>query len=278
MVVYLDVLFLVNSTVNLLLLLACCRFAGREVPLWRMILAGSLGGAYAVLAALPALQVLSGWTGKAVSAFLMLLTAYGWGRQLMRMAVWLALLSAAFAGVVLMLSSVFGVGVYMIGGTAVYPISFGTLVLLAGVSYCVIALALQQFGKYSAAEDLKPVTICCAGKRHRFTALMDNGNVLRDPVTGQQVFVLDGRFAASLLPQLSLPALQQPAEAFTHLAKLVPGLRLVPYRAVGVSSGLLLAVKSDWIILGKKKLPGATVAFSPSPVSGGAYQVIAGGS
>jgi len=276
--IYLDVLFAVNAVVNILLLHAACLFAGRQLPAWRILLAGTLGGVYAVLAAVVALPWISGWAGKSIGAAAMILTAYGLQRQTLRLAIWFCILCAAFAGVVLMLTGLFGVEVYMVGGTAVYPISVPTLVLTAGISYCVIALMLKRFGWNSAAESLRPITICVAGNKQRFTALVDTGNLLHDPVSGRQVFVLDFRWAEKLVPALQEKALAQPAETFAELAGSVPGLRLVPYRAVGVPSGLLLAVKSDWILLGNKKVPGATVAFSPSPVSDGAYQVIAGGS
>lgn len=278
MTVYLDVLFALNAVVNILLLHAVCLFAGRQTGALRLILAGCLGGVYAVLAALPQLQWLGLWPGKMVCAALMLLAAFGWQRQTLRLALWFGVLSAAFAGVVLVLTGVFGVGVFMLGGTAVYPISVQALVLTAGISYCAVSLLLKHFGRHSAAADLRPITICLAGQKHRFTALVDTGNLLRDPLTGKEVFVLDSSCAGQLLPVLQGIPLTQPTQIFAKLAPRVPGLRLVPYRAVGVPSGLLLAVRCDWVLLGEKKLPGATVAFSPSPVSGGAYQVIAGGS
>lgn len=278
MIVYLDVLFAVNAVVNVLLLHAACLFAGKQVGFGRLVLAGSLGGLYAVLAALPQYAWLSFWPGKLACAVGMLLAAFGLSHQTLRLGLWFAILSAAFAGIVLILTGLFGVEVYMLGGTAVYPISVPALTLTAGISYCAVCLFLKNFGKQSAASDLRPVTICLAGQKHRFTALVDTGNLLRDPLTGKPVFVLDAAYVGTLVPFLQDRALEHPTELFAQLASGIPGLRLVPYRAVGVPSGMLLAVKSDWVILGKKRLPGVTVAFSPSPVSGGEYQVIAGGS
>ncbi len=278
MIVYLDVLFFINTAVNILLLLSACRFAGKRPKPARLIAAGALGGAYAVLTALPELQSLSGWAGRMACVLSMLLIAFGWGIQTVRLGVWFLLLSVAFAGVVLLLTGVFGVGVYMVGGTAVYPISAPTLVLLSGVSYLAVSLLLRGFSRQSMAAALKSVTICCRGRKHRYTALLDTGNTLRDPMTGKPVFVLDSGCANELLPELRSQDMARPAEAFSALAKTLPGLRLLPYRAVGVEGGLLLGIRCDWVMLGKEKITGATVAFSPSPVSRGNYQVIAGGS
>lgn len=52
---------------------------------------------------------------------------------------------------------------------------------------------------------------------------------------------------------------------------------LAAYRAVGVEYGMLLAVRTDRVELGSRKLEGLLVALSPTPVSdGGGYQALIG--
>jgi stage II sporulation protein GA (sporulation sigma-E factor processing peptidase) len=52
---------------------------------------------------------------------------------------------------------------------------------------------------------------------------------------------------------------------------------LLPYRAVGVERGVLLAVRMDRVIIGERE-EGTLVALSPTPVSdGGGYRVLTGG-
>ena len=70
-----------------------------------------------------------------------------------------------------------------------------------------------------------------------------------------------------------------PAELMRRLMLEHPGLRarLVPYRAVGVSQGLLLAVRCERKGKDGKFAP-ALAAFSPTPVSsGGDYEALTGG-
>ena len=56
------------------------------------------------------------------------------------------------------------------------------------------------------------------------------------------------------------------------------GWRLLPYRAVGVERGMLLAVKADSVTVGTENFGRLLVALSPTPVSdGGAYQALIGG-
>ena len=278
MIVYADLLFLLNFAVNFMLLDGAALFAGRARRLPRVLLAAALGALYALAAAMPQLAALRFFAFKLLLAGAMLLVAYGPSAQLPRLAIWFALLSMAFAGVVLLVAALFGTGLYVVGGTALYPVSFSALVLTAGLSYGVLGLVLRRFGRHGAHSDLRPVTICLQGRQLHCTALLDNGNSLRDPLSGQSVFVVEAQSMQRLVPALRGQALTQPDALLVTLADSLPGLRLIPYRAVGVQSGLLLALRSDWVLLGAERRAGAVIAVSPSPVSArGEYQVLAGG-
>ena len=58
----------------------------------------------------------------------------------------------------------------------------------------------------------------------------------------------------------------------------VKGFSLLPYRAVGVPHGLLLAMRAEEIRIGKRVEKNMLVALSPTPVSdGGGYHALIGG-
>lgn len=80
----------------------------------------------------------------------------------------------------------------------------------------------------------------------------------------------------ALLP-MPLP-LDRPVDALSVLgAQGIKGFRLLPYRAVGVGSGMLLALKADAVKVGKTDYGSILVALSPTPVSdGGGYQALIG--
>ena len=83
-----------------------------------------------------------------------------------------------------------------------------------------------------------------------------------------------------VLPGEMLELLNRPAEAMERFGGTPWGrrLRLLPYCAVGVACGFLLAVRCDSISVGGKEYGGLLVALSPTPVSdGGGYQALFGG-
>ncbi len=104
------------------------------------------------------------------------------------------------------------------------------------------------------------------------TALRDTGNALRDPITGTGILVVDMR-AARELTGLSDALLRDPVTAVKQQA--IPGLHLVPFRAVGSSSSLLLAKKYD-VKIGNVRGP-RLVAFAPDGLGGGDYRALTGG-
>ena len=56
------------------------------------------------------------------------------------------------------------------------------------------------------------------------------------------------------------------------------GFSLLPFRSVGSASGLLLAVRSDYIKVGKIRYPRTLVALADGPLSdGGGYCALWGG-
>ncbi len=100
-----------------------------------------------------------------------------------------------------------------------------------------------------------PVEVELLGRRVRVTALLDTGNRLVDPLTGQPVIILSGDLREALLPPEAVPAVEtaadNPAEGVSLLAEtpLASRLRLIPYSTLGRENGLLVSFKADAVRL-----------------------------
>ena len=132
-------------------------------------------------------------------------------------------------------------------------------------------------------EALRPITFELDDRKICLTALMDTGNTLTDPVSGQPVPVAEGDALADLFPPTHRPDREDLTDPVFGMTRLNTGawrgrFSLLPYRAVGVERGFLLAVRVDRMTIGEKKREGVLVALSPTPVSdGGGYRVLTGG-
>lgn len=255
MTVYLDVVILLNFLVDFLLLLGTNSLCGHPPGWKRAVLAASVGGLYGGCCLLPGFHFLGNICWRTVCLLLMSWLAFGFSVSALRRGIVFVLLSMALGGI--------AVG---FGGS-------GIVMLTAAASGIFLMCFLGFRGKIGAVHYL-PVELSYGGKTMRLTALHDTGNTLRDPVTGRPVLVVSADVAQQLLG-VSQQQLRSPvttvADAF------LPGLRLVPYRSVGQSAGMLLALCLQEVKIGNWK-GSSLVAFAPDILcASGEYQALTGG-
>ena len=238
----------INFLVNALLLAGTARMAGQRLPFLRLLAAAFLGAAYGAGCLLPGFPFLGALHWRLVSLVLMSLIAFG-GE--VRLGCIFGVLTMALEGTAL---------AYGRGGRWQLPLFAAALFLLG------------KFAFGPPGRRLLPAEIEGNGKRLTVTALLDTGNELRDPITAEPVLVIDC-LRARELTGLTREQLRHPLETMTHSP--LPGLRLIPYRAVGAENGLLLALRVPAVRIGGRKRPGI-VAMAPQSF-GEDFQAIAGG-
>lgn len=272
MVVYGDVVFLLNLLLNYTLLRGTARLGGTAPRQLRLWLGGALGAVYSVLVFLPPFRWLELTGCKVLTAGLMLLCSFGWKPSTLRLGAVFALLSLVLCGAVYAFYCM-GTSPMDSGGYLLYPVSFSSLLLTAFAVSLACRLLLPPLNHSS--NSTLPLTLEGRGKRIHLTALRDSGNTLRDPLSGGEVLTVYWKALRPLLPPgVNEKSLERPTELLPQLAELSP--RLIPYRAVGTAKGILLAIPLR-ITIGKETRTGL-VALSPTPLSdGGAYQALTGG-
>lgn len=281
-VVYLDSVFLLNALMDYLLLLAAGRLAGLPPRRGRYLLAALLGGAYAAAVFLPGGAFLASPWVKAAAGVLVGLAAYGGEERLLRMLLLFLGVSCGMAGAVLVVGLLAG-GVPMMSGVFYTDVSARVLLIAATAAYLVLSVVFRASAAHGMRGELLPVKVCIGGRVQTLTALWDTGNSLRDPVGGSAVLVLAAGSIRDILPRglrflLEPEQLARPADTMELLCRAAPELhpRLLPYHAVGVRSGLLLAIGTDWIEVAGRRYPHGIVGLSPTELGTG-YTALWGG-
>jgi len=264
-VIYLDALFFTELAADFMLLLATDRFCAAAVS-WKRLLAASLVGAlYSVLYVLLG-DAFAGVLMKIAFAALMLLIAFGGRRDLLRCGAVFVVCSAAFAGIVLAVSVCCG--------------GFGTkqMIFSFAAAYALIGGILR----FSAARGgTVKITLRHKGRSVSFTALRDTGSSLRDPVSGAAAIIagedtllplLDGNVRAALAESRGQAAEKRLEQLWD--AGLGHGFKLLPYSALGVENGLLLAFRVDCADVGGREIRGASAVLASHRISGGEYTAI----
>lgn len=254
MEVYIDLLILLNFLVDLLLIMGANRLCGHPPGARRALGAALLGGLYAGACVLPGFGFLAGVMWRLVSLALVSVAAFGLNQSAFRRGCLFVLLSMALGGIALGFAQ---------GG-------FFPLVLAAGV---LCLLCIVGFRGRAGKAQYVPVAIRHGDQSLSLTALVDTGNTLSDPISGRPVLVVDARAAHRLLG-LQPEDLSRPLDTLASGKQ--PGLRLIPYSAVGQRAGLLLAIRPDGVQINGRE-GDYMVAFAPQNLGQGQFQALAGG-
>lgn len=221
-------IILLNFTVNYLLILATSGLCCLSVPMPKLLLAAAFGALHAALCLVPGFAFFQSTLMHILTIPIMGLLAFG--RKQMT----------------------------AIGSLTVLYLAVDTILAdngaketLAGFSMLILLFLLLRKRKATV-----PVHLTYENRNLTLTALRDTGNRLRDPVTGAPVLVI-GPKAAEELTGLTQKQLKDPVQAIGKL----PGLRLIPYEAVG-SSGFLLALRLRQVRIGTWQ-GSHVVAFAP---------------
>ena len=252
--VYADVVMALNFLVDFLLLMATDRLAGFPAAPGRTALGASIGAVYSGMCLMPGFSFLAGWLWRLVFLMLMAMTVFGWNRSALRRCGIFVVLSMALGGLALGFGS---------------PDMSGLILAAAGM-WCLCRFALGVVGE----ETYIPVVLRHEGRELSLLALRDTGNNLRDPITGEQVLVAGADVAMELLGW-SREQILHPVE--TMARGTIPGLRLIPYRAVGQSGSLLPALRFRDARVGGTR-GDVLVAFAPEELGRGeVYRMLTGG-
>lgn len=275
-VVYIDMLFLLNLIANYLLLLGAGRMAGAVLRRSRIGLSAAFGALYAVVVCLPNMEWLSGWPYKFLSGILMTLIAYGRERGLLRVGAMFFGASMGLAGLIMAMELLGGTTFTLHNGTYYSRFDIRLLLVLFLVCYAAMSVFFPRIVRHEARE-LIPLEIHIQGEIIRITALLDTGHTLTDPIRNLPVIVAEANYFSHILP----PNLdfQSPVECLKNCKSMgVKGITLIPYKAIGVECGMLLAIKSSSVIANGSDIGGLMVALSPTVVSdGGGYHALIGG-
>lgn len=255
MAVYLDLVLILNYLVDFLLLLGTNRLSGFPPGCGRCAAAAGLGALYSGCCLLPGFSFLGNILWRGVSLGGMVILAFGCNRSAVKRGGVFVLLSMALGGIALN----FGRGDFM-------------ALVLCGILMWL--LCHISFGDTVGGREYIPVTLSYGEKTVSVIALRDSGNTLRDPITGQQVMVLSAE-AAMQLTGLTGRQLSAPLETLAQ--RPIPGLRLIPYSAVGSTGSMLLALRLENVKIGSR-MQSAIVAFAPGGLGRGeVYQALTGG-
>lgn len=235
MVIYADVLFVLNMYVNFFILKLTFALLKVKAAFLRLFLASLLGAAGAFYILLPTTNFLSDILFRLFMSLILILVASGYKniKILLRQVGVFFAASFLYAGVMIGLWAVFKIKTIAVKGGVVYmDISPAVLIISTLICYIIISLIRFFTARQAPLANRCSLTITAGQKLVNATAIIDTGHSLTDAITGKSVVVVDSGVAKGLFG--TIPTIND----LENCPK--SGFRVVPYSAVG-GHGLLVA-------------------------------------
>ena len=240
--VYADLYVMVNAGMDLLCLMLTALLTRRSVRRGRLILGALLGGGYALAALLLGAGGLWGICLDVLIAFLMCWVAFGHRGEgiapLLRATVAQILASAFLGGIMTALYAWLNRLELPLDALGQDGASVWIFAVLAALSGLFTAKGGRWFGR---SHRIRAVTLEAVlfGRHVTLRAMVDTGNLLKDPISGRGVIVADRRKLEGVLPRV-FPK-EGAADLPPELARLV---RLIP-TGTALGHGMLTAIVPD---------------------------------
>ncbi|MCL2547426.1 MAG: sigma-E processing peptidase SpoIIGA [Oscillospiraceae bacterium] len=279
-VIYIDTLFTLNAVVNYLVLLTTAKICTLAIKRWRLAVAAGVGALYAVIAFMPRMGFVSAFALQIAASAAIACIAFGIHKRTIRAGLTFWAVGLLFGGCVYAVNILTGQQAgMMINNVPYVHISARMLLLTSGFFYVVLTLVFKG-AALTRRHGGASVTLECGGRSVTLKAMHDSGNTLTDPISGTNVLIADSKalralWTSEIYSLLTPDNLCDPTAVMLTLdvLKLPAKFRLIPYKAIGTDSGLLLGFKPDKIII-NGTASDTFVALSPTPIENGNYSAI----
>lgn len=263
MTVYLDIVLIENLCMNYIILFATGYLLKRKMNHIRLILSALIGGIYSILAYMEILKIYSNFILKIILSIVMVYIAYNAKniKQLAKQLLFFYLTSFVFGGTAFaLLYFIKPQEILIRNGSYVgtYPLKIAILGGIVGFTITVIAF---QFAKtrFRKKDMYCELSIHFGIKSINVIALLDTGNMLKDPITQIPVIVVEKEKLKEILPEIILNNLNKmiggdvPKEVYEDKnLEYITKFRVIPFSSIGKTNGMLLGFKANKVIINQE--------------------------
>lgn len=231
MVIYVDVLFIVNFFVNYFLLGVTAKFCKFNPKTSRLILSSVLGGLYSLIILADNIPPIVLYLSKFLVAVVMLLVAFRYYRVktfLLSFMIF-AFANLIFLGLIIGVCITLNPSAVVVNNSVVYfDISARGLLVCSFFAYLLSCVVVRIHNRRLLKKEIYTITVFANSEQVTLYAFLDTGNKLREPFSDTPVIIAD-------------------KNKVQHLA-VDKNIRLIPTSTVN-SHSLLTAFKADKVVI-----------------------------
>ena len=246
MVIYLDVLILINLYVTYFQILAVSVFTHRKTVWYRKLSAAGIGAVASLSIFIQQEMVLTLTLLKIFLCALIAFVAFGYTgfRAYAVSVLFLMLVSFVFSGLMLCVW-LFAAPMKMlfINGTVYFGIDTMTIILSTCAAYGVVRIIRYILDKNGKTDGKYTVIIKNNGRECRLSALADSGNGMVDCFSGLPVIVCRRDICADVSPP-AIEMIENNSDISEIGTQMIKGVRILPFSTVG-KGGLICMFKAE---------------------------------
>ena len=260
MTIYLDVVLIENLIMNYIILFATGYILKIKLNHIRLIISALLGGIYSILAYMEVLEIYTNFFMKILLSVVMVYLAYNAKniKLLLKQITIFYLTSFVFGGCSFaLLYFVKPQDILMKNGTYIgtYPLKIALLGGIVGFTITVIAFKTVKY-RLSKNDMFCEIKIFFGQKSINAKAMIDTGNLLKDPITRMPVIVIEKDILYEIIPYKILDNLEKiiggeiSNEIYEEeVIKYISKFRVIPFTSLGKENGMLLGLKVKKVIV-----------------------------
>lgn len=250
MVIYLDVLILINLYVTYFQILAVSVFTHRKSVWYRKLSAAGIGAVASLSIFIPQEMVLTLTLLKIFLCALIAFVAFGYTgfRAYAVSVLFLMLVSFVFSGLMFCVW-LFAAPMKMlfINGTVYFGIDTMTIILSTCAAYGVVRIIRYILDKNGKTDGKYTVIIKNNGRECRLSALADSGNGMVDCFSGLPVIVCRRDMCADVSPP-AIEMIENNSDISDIGTQMIKGVRIMPFSTVG-KGGLICMFKAESVVI-----------------------------
>ena len=274
MIVYIDVVFLENLIMNYGILYTTFLIKRIKASKIKIFISSIIGATYSVLNFIPDMEFVNNVIIKIFVSIIMILIVLKDRKLKKTIEILLVfyLVSFSMGGVAFALALIGKKDIYTYNNGVI--IEFPTLISLVAlvIGICLIKKVFKNIKFFIKKSDIfYQIEIYIEEKKSSITAILDTGNMLKDPITQAPVIVVNKNSIKEIIPQ----------ELEKDMEKILGGdllgkisnqniakrITVIPYSSIGNENGMIIGVKPDKIIIENKEIKNVVIGIYEKELS-----------
>ena len=257
--IYIDIVFLENLIMNSIIIYATSIILKIKPKLIRVVTSSAIGSIYAIISYVTELSIYTSIISKGILAIVMVYIAFNpqnmknmWKQLLI-----FYLTSFVFGGVALyLIYFIKPQDVFIKNGIFVGDYALKAIFLGAIIAFIIIKISIKIVKtKINAKDMFCKIRIKLNGKEIETKAMIDTGNLAKEPITNTPVVIVESSLLEKVLPKEILNSIDNILAGKLDGVKeeYISRLRCIPFSSLGKQNGMLLGIKADEIVVEKEE-------------------------